>query len=112
MPPTAIAIDVVPYQGQINITDNLTAATASMNFVNNGYTVLVVSTGAVTPTLTISSVPGDVPGVEDITGALTANKITMYGPFQPLYWNQAGYVYVTLSSASSVSVACFNFSIT
>lgn len=109
MPPTAIAIDVVPYQGQISLTDNLTNAATSMSFVNNGYTILVVSTGAVTPTLTIHSVAGDVPGTSDITGALTANKINIYGPFQPLYWNQGGSVIVTLSNATSVQVACFSF---
>ena len=109
MPPTAIPIEVGPYQGQISITDSLVAASASMSFINNGYTVLVLSTGAVTPTLTISSVEGDVPGTSDISGALTANKVTMYGPFQPLYWNQGGSVLVTLSNATSVQVACFSF---
>jgi hypothetical protein len=107
LPPTAIAIDVVPYQGQISLTDNLTNAAAEMSFINDGYTILVVSTGAVTPTLTIYSVPDDIPGTENITGALVANKINIYGPFQPLFWNVGGSVQLTLSSATSVQVACF-----
>lgn len=109
MPPTYIDIDVVPYQGQISLTNNLTNAAASMQFINDGYTILVVSTGAVTPTLTIYAAANDIPGTENISGALVANKVNIYGPFQPLYWNQAGSVQLTLSSATSVQVACFRF---
>lgn len=105
---TPISIDVVPYQGQISITDNLTAAAANMSFINDGNTILVVTTGAVTPTLTITST-GTNPGVSTISGALVANKTSIYGPFQPLWWNFGGSVQVTLSSATSVTVACFKF---
>jgi hypothetical protein len=117
MPATPIPITVAPFQGGENGTDIVTllagsviAATTEMQFVNDGYSVLFVTTGAVTPNITISSVP-DNAGREGPIGpiALTANVTRAYGPFRPIWWNQAGVVNVTFSNAANVKVAVVKF---
>jgi hypothetical protein len=106
--PTNIPVIEIPYQGGINVTDNLIDAATDMSFINDGYTILVVSPAAVTPTLTIYSVADDVPGTTNISETLTASKVMIYGPFEPLWWNTAGSVFINFSSPTSVKVGCFS----
>ena len=109
---TELTVLDVPYQGSIDFTANETAVPAGleMYFVNNGYTILVVNNVAMaTNDVVISSVPGDVPGTEDLEVTVAAQSTQIFGPFQPLYWNQGGYVYVTFEDNTTISVAALSF---
>lgn len=86
------------------------AATTEMSFVNDGYTILFVTTGDVTPNLTISSIPDNAERNFDIgPTALTANETRAFGPFQPIWWNYGGIVSVSISNDTTVWVAAISF---
>ena len=117
MAATTIPVTVAPFQGGTNGTDIITlvagsviAAATEMQFVNDGYSVLFVTTGAVTPNITITSVEDNADRLGTIGPvALTANVTRAYGPFRPVWWNQAGVVSVTFSAAANVKVAVLKF---
>lgn len=112
----ATQLDVLnmPYQGTLDFTANDTAVSSDleMYFVNNGYTMLVVNNAAAMADndVVIHSVEGDIPGTEDLEVTIAAATVQLFGPFQPLYWNQGGYVYVTFENNTTITVAAINFS--
>tara|TARA_Y100000114_G_scaffold23707_1_gene19437 strand:- start:115 stop:456 length:342 start_codon:yes stop_codon:yes gene_type:complete len=100
----------VPFQGEINFTDQFSNAYTQMKYPNDGYTVLYVRVGAVTPTITISSVQDSASRYGNVgPTVMQANKTVSYGPFRPIWWNNSGFVYVTLSNAANVTVAVLNY---
>lgn len=109
---TELSVVNVPYQGTLSFTANDTAVPASleMYFINNGYTILIVNNAAMADNdVTIHSVANDIPGTQDIVQTVVGQSIQVFGPFQPLYWNQGGYVYVSFESDTTVTVAALNF---
>ena len=111
---TELTVLDMPYQSTLDFTANDTAVSADleMYFINNGYTILVVDNAAMaTNDVVISSVAGDVPGTEDLEVTVGAQTTQIFGPFQPLWWNQGGYVYVTFENNTTITVAAINFAI-
>jgi hypothetical protein len=108
---TELTVVNMPYQSSLDFTANDTAVPAGleMYFINNGYTILVVNNAAVaTNDVTITSVPDDIPGTEDLVVTVAASSIQVFGPFQPLYWNIGGNVYVTFEDNTTITVAALN----
>ena len=100
----------VPFQSQINFTGSFVNVSTQMRYANDGYTILYVRVGAVTPTITISSVQDNASRYGNIGPTLmTANRTISYGPFRPIWWNNSGFVYVTLDDATNVTVAILNY---
>ena len=117
MPATNIPITVAPFQGGTNGTDLVTllagsviAATTEMQFVNDGYSVLFVTAAAAAANITITSVYDNAGRLGNIgPSALTLNATRAYGPFRPIWWNQAGVVNVTFSAIVNIKVAVVKF---
>lgn len=110
---TQLDVIEIPYQGSIDFTANDTAVSSDleMYFVNNGYTILVVNNAAMaTNDIVVSSVQGDIPGTEDLEVTIAAESVQILGPFQPLWWNTAGYVYVSFENDTTITVAALNIS--
>jgi hypothetical protein len=107
---TTLSVVRVPFQGEINFTDQFVDASTEMKYPNDGYTILYVRVGAATPTITISSVQDSASRYGNIgPTVMQANRTISYGPFRPIWWNNSGFVYVTLSSAANVTVAVLNY---
>ena len=109
----AIPLEVLdmPYQGSLDFTANGTAVPAGLEFYfpNNGNTILIVNNAAVASNdVTIHSVPNDVPGTEDLVATVAAGATQIFGPFQKLYWNQSGYVYVSFEDDTTITCAAIN----
>jgi hypothetical protein len=107
-----ITLDVttVPFQGQVNFTNTFQNCATQMKLPNNGYTVLFIRVGAVTPTITIYSTQDMASRYGNIGPTLmTANRTISYGPFRPIWWNNQGYVLIELDDATSVTYAAFNY---
>lgn len=107
-----ITLDVttVPFQGQVDFTGTFKECATQMKLPNNGYTVLFIRVGAVTPTITIASVRDMASRYGNIgPTVMTSNRTVSYGPFRPIWWNNSGYVEITLDNATSVTYAAFNY---
>lgn len=107
-----ITLDVtkVPFQGQVNFTNTFQNCDTQMLLPNNGYTVLFIRVGAVTPTITILSVQDMASRYGNIgPTVMTANRTISYGPFRPVWWNYNGYVRITLDDATNVTYAALNY---
>lgn len=91
-----------------------TDAALNMSFINDGYTILIVQNlAAAVTTVTVYGVPDNagrsvgvnfaqtVPGV---TLNPTVGGIGIFGPYRPIWWNQAGVVNVTFSAITTVTV--------
>jgi hypothetical protein len=109
----ATQLDVidVPYQGSLDFTANDVAvpASLSMYFINDGYTILIVNNAAMADNdVTIVSVADDVPGTTDLTETVAGESIRVFGPFEPLWWNNNGYVYVNFEDDTTVTVAALS----
>lgn len=111
---TELTVVDVPYQGSISFTANDVAVPASleMYFVNNGSTILVVNNAAMADNdVTITSVSGDIPGTSDLVTTVVAQTVQVFGPFQPLWWNQGGYTYVSFENDTTITVVALNLSV-
>lgn len=110
---TPITIYTVPFQSKLDLTTSLaaaTAATTTMSFINDGYTVLFIrSAMGATPTVTISSAPDNSGRVGSISEQITANSTVSYGPFRPIWWNVGGLVSVGLSASANITLCCFKY---
>lgn len=108
---TVLAVTNITRAG---VTDTLTAAiTDGHRFSNDGKTFLEVANGY-TDTVTVTvETPGTVDGlaIADLAVAIPAGSTKFIGPFQPSLFNQltgyAGFVYVTYSSVTTVTVAAW-----
>lgn len=114
LPITPIPVTPAPFQGGtagLSITDTLIASAATMSFVNDGYTVLYVANVGTASNIVIQSIPDNAGRVANIAGAVEENATTLYGPFEPIWWNYGGLIYITFSSTSTVTVAAVSFQI-
>jgi hypothetical protein len=98
----------------VNITTlasgKVIAAASEMSFVNSGYTVLFVTLAATASNMTITTVDDNA----DRTGTytpivLTTNATTAIGPLRPIWFNDAGRVFISFSSVTDVKVCAVNF---
>lgn len=90
----------------LNVTDNDTAASSGNNyyFQNDGRTVLVITNGAGSNTVTVQT-PGTQDGlaITDLTATVAASKVHVLGPFPPTIYNDAlGRVLVTVSASAEL----------
>lgn len=88
-----------------------TAAALNMSFVNDGYTVLFVTTVATVPQLTITAVSDNAGRSVNIGPTiLVANQTRAFGPFRPVWWNYGGTINITFSAApTNIVVAAVSF---
>jgi hypothetical protein len=109
---TALTVSTITRAG---ITDTLAAANADgSRFSNDGKTFLeVANASGDTITVTVET-PGTVDGlaIADLEVAVPDGTTKFIGPFPPSLYNQlagsyTGYVYVTYSSATTVTVAAW-----
>lgn len=88
-------------------------ATDEMSFVNDGYTILFVTSGAEQPQLTITAVSDNAGRAVNIgPTALTINDVRAFGPFRPVWWNFGGVVNLFFTSPpviTNVKVAAVSF---
>jgi hypothetical protein len=105
-----LTVQTVPFQSHLEQT--LTAATSvDVNFVNDGYSILVVnntSGGAIN--VKIVSVPDNAGRIDEdltTTGYSQPAGIQIYGPFRPVWFNDQGKVSVTLGQTANMSLGVF-----
>lgn len=100
----------VPFQGHANLTTGFVAATqTNISFVNDGYTVLFVqnNTGG-NRLVKISSEPDNAGRIDEAlttTGFDVPTMTTeMFGPFRPIWWNEAGKVFIELDAIATTNL--------
>lgn len=82
------------------------AAAGGDQAANDGRVLLAVKTGATAITVTIDSpVACSQSAYHDAVVSVGANKTMYFGPFPPARWNSDGYVVITYSAVTSVTVA-------
>jgi hypothetical protein len=110
MPILPITVHKQPFQGQISVDPTaMQASQSEMSFVNDGYTVLLVTNmddnmGSDT-TVSIFGVPSN--SGRDYTISQLVEKeggSYLFGPFRPAFWNDSGVVFVSFSSTTEVYV--------
>ena len=116
--PTLNLGTVVNLAGTVQSTGVAQAAALEMFFVNDGYTILFVCTGAaaVTGNITIKAVPDNAGRAVDIVSGAPAplipilvNQTRAFGPFRPIWWNSGGVVNLTFSNADNITVSAVSF---
>lgn len=111
MPRTALTVQSLGLNGQLNATMTAADATNGMAFVNDGQTVLVVrNTDASAKTVTVKSVPDEWGRSGDVTCVVAASGVGILGPFTPAIFNQSdGTINVDFSASTGVTVAASKF---
>ena len=109
---TLLAVTNISRSG---VTDTLAAANSDgSRFSNDGHVFLEVANGGTSPITVTFETPGTVDGlaISDLAVAVPTSTTKMIGPFQPSLFNQiagsyTGYVFVTYSSVTTVTVAAW-----
>lgn len=103
-----IPVVEVPFQESLSFTDNDTAVPSGLEvqFVNDGYTIFVVNNAAMSDNdVTISAIPDNAGRDVNYTATVTAESTMIFGPFRPVWWNQAGVVTATFESDTTTTCA-------
>lgn len=111
MPRTALTVQSLGLNGQLNATMTNADAANGMSFLNDGQTMLVVrNADASAKTVTVKSVPDEWNRSGDVVCVVSASGIGIFGPFTPAVFNQPdGTINVDFSAATSTTIAAAKF---
>lgn len=108
-----LTVQTVPFQSHLNLTNNLTAATSvNISFINDGYSILVVQNNSGGNRLVkIQSEPDNAGRIDEDLSTTGYNVPTMtteiFGPFRPIWWNDAGKIFIELDATATTNLAVF-----
>ncbi len=107
---TPIVVQTVPFQGHLAQT-LVPAATVDLSYINDGYSILVINNASGGPVnVKISSVKDNAGRIDEdltTTGFAQPVGIQIYGPFRPIWFNDAGKILVTLAQTANITVGVF-----
>lgn len=106
---TPLTIYTVPFQGVLNLDDNLTTPTAEMSFINDGYTVMMVTNNEDDMgndlAVTITGVRDNAGRGKTLTQTVAKDGGQyIFGPFRPVWWDKSGGVQVSFSTGDTDGV--------
>lgn len=100
----------VPFQGHASFsTSFVAAAQTNISFVNDGYCVLFVQNNSGGNRLVkIQSEPDNAGRIDEAlsTEGFDVPTMTteMFGPFRPIWWNEAGKVFIELDAIATTNL--------
>jgi hypothetical protein len=111
MPRTALTVQDLGLNGQLNATMTAVDAANGMSFLNDGQTVLAVKNAdASSKTVTVRSVADEWGRTGDVACIVSAGGVGILGPFTPAIFNQGdGTCNVDFSAATSTTIAASKF---
>jgi hypothetical protein len=106
---TPLTVYTVPFQGDMDLTTNLTIPTAEMSYVNDGYTVMMVVNNEDNMgndlTVTITGVRDNAGRGKTLTETVeNEGGRYLFGPFRPIWWNDSGDIQVSFSTGDTMGV--------
>jgi hypothetical protein len=106
---------VQPFQGHASLTTSFVAATqTNISFTNDGYCVLFVQNNSGGNRLVkISSEPDNAGRIDEDLSTTGFNVPTMttemFGPFRPIWWNEAGKVFIELDATATTNLVVVKY---